>query len=273
MLGGALWEQTRPAPPINEIASGSSLPTPVKYDADGGRGATDNYHGLGWQARYGDRGFGTSGTYPQGYVPAMVEHAQGKATSEPVKRRTWSTPTVTQPMMPPATLEARMADGKHEGKTSVPLVEVLQREALAKHRATLIPTPGHVNGLRGGSNSDHQPMMWQSPGHPEYGELSPAWVEWLMGWPIGWTSITPMNPDNFVSWQAMQSGKPGQADWWLKDPSDEPLTEISKTVPKGSKRDNDIRVHRIGALGNGQVSAAAAAAFMHLWDQPDPEGA
>lgn len=38
------------------------------------------------------------------------------------------------------------------------------------------------------------------------GQLNPDWVEWLMGWPIGWTSMEPLNPDRFRAWlRASQS--------------------------------------------------------------------
>ena len=31
--------------------------------------------------------------------------------------------------------------------------------------------------------------------------LSPNWVEWLMGWPIGWTDLKPLAMDRFQKWQ------------------------------------------------------------------------
>ena len=39
------------------------------------------------------------------------------------------------------------------------------------------------------------------------GSLNPDWVEWLMNWPIGWTSTVPLSPDRFRAWlRASQSG-------------------------------------------------------------------
>jgi hypothetical protein len=35
------------------------------------------------------------------------------------------------------------------------------------------------------------------------GALNPSWVEWLMGWPIGWTDLKPLEMDKFQSWQRM----------------------------------------------------------------------
>jgi hypothetical protein len=32
------------------------------------------------------------------------------------------------------------------------------------------------------------------------GLLNPEWVEWLMGWPIGWTELKPLEMDRFQQW-------------------------------------------------------------------------
>ena len=32
------------------------------------------------------------------------------------------------------------------------------------------------------------------------GKLNPNWVEWLMGWPIGWTDLKPLEMDKFQQW-------------------------------------------------------------------------
>lgn len=32
------------------------------------------------------------------------------------------------------------------------------------------------------------------------GQLNPTWVEWLMGWPIGWTDLKPLETDKFRQW-------------------------------------------------------------------------
>lgn len=33
------------------------------------------------------------------------------------------------------------------------------------------------------------------------GKLNPTWVEWLMGWPLGWTDLKPLETDKFRQWQ------------------------------------------------------------------------
>ena len=32
------------------------------------------------------------------------------------------------------------------------------------------------------------------------GQLNPDWVEWLMGWPVGWTDLKPLGMDKFQQW-------------------------------------------------------------------------
>lgn len=41
--------------------------------------------------------------------------------------------------------------------------------------------------------------------HDEGGQLNPRWVEWLMGWPVGWTSLEPLEMDKFHEWRQQHS--------------------------------------------------------------------
>jgi hypothetical protein len=34
-----------------------------------------------------------------------------------------------------------------------------------------------------------------------HAQLNPAWVEWLMGWPIGWTDLGALGTDKYRQWQ------------------------------------------------------------------------
>jgi len=36
-------------------------------------------------------------------------------------------------------------------------------------------------------------------------QLNPSWVEWLMGWPIGWTDLKPLVTDKFRNVQPWHS--------------------------------------------------------------------
>lgn len=37
------------------------------------------------------------------------------------------------------------------------------------------------------------------------GHLNPTWVEWLMGWPLGWTDLKPLEMARFREWQRQHS--------------------------------------------------------------------
>ena len=39
----------------------------------------------------------------------------------------------------------------------------------------------------------------------EGGQLNPAWVEWLMGWPIGWTELKPLEMGRYQEWLQQHS--------------------------------------------------------------------
>ena len=38
------------------------------------------------------------------------------------------------------------------------------------------------------------------------GQLNPDWVEWLMGWPIGWTASEPLAMARFREWWRQHGG-------------------------------------------------------------------
>lgn len=82
------------------------------------------------------------------------------------------------------------------------------------------------------------------------GALNPEWVEWVMGWPRGWSDPWhPLPAAHYAAWRAaMQAG-----DWWATEP-DVPRLLLNL---KG-------RQVRLAALGNGQVPLCAAVAWMWL---------
>ena len=76
------------------------------------------------------------------------------------------------------------------------------------------------------------------------GLLNPDWVEWLMGWPIGWTDIA-------ITYGVF---------YWI-DLSDDPADWMSPLMERITTRKKH-RVPRIETLGNGQVPLCAAVAFV-----------
>lgn len=70
------------------------------------------------------------------------------------------------------------------------------------------------------------------PGNQSTGQLNPDWIEWLQGWPIGWTRLQPITLDERS---------------WDHDPADDP-----GDIPRMAKNIK-TRVSRVAAIGNGQV--------------------
>ena len=71
-----------------------------------------------------------------------------------------------------------------------------------------LPTPTANEDAAGTPNGNMQKMLgnceevrgktkeeWRA------GTLNPDWVEWLMGWPIGWSDLKPLAMDKFQQWQ------------------------------------------------------------------------
>ncbi len=59
-------------------------------------------------------------------------------------------------------------------------------------------------------NSDLPSVVWMRTGGSENpnlppAKLNPTWVEWLMGWPLGWTDLKPLEMDKFHLWQHSHS--------------------------------------------------------------------
>lgn len=82
------------------------------------------------------------------------------------------------------------------------------KRGLSLHQATqLWPTPVRRDyrspgrsclDRTGGKQGENLP---QSVG----GQLNPDWVEWLMGWPIGWTDLNPLGTARFREWLQQHS--------------------------------------------------------------------
>jgi hypothetical protein len=50
------------------------------------------------------------------------------------------------------------------------------------------------------SGNDFGPKLTDVYSYRTGGQLNPPWVEWLMGWPIGWTDLRPLETDKFQQW-------------------------------------------------------------------------
>ena len=82
----------------------------------------------------------------------------------------------------------------------------------AVQHSQMWPTPTRrdykgTNAPEGLTRKDGKSRMDQLPNAVAYnsqekdtGHLNPDWVEWLMGWPIGWTDLNALETDKFLMW-------------------------------------------------------------------------
>lgn len=100
-----------------------------------------------------------------------------------------STPTVNDSRGGRNQTARRQKDGNHHSGTT--LTDYI----------TQWPTPcasDHKNRL----TSKRESHLQKTVG----GKLNPAWVEWLMGWPIGWTGLGPLATDKYQQWLQQHGG-------------------------------------------------------------------
>jgi hypothetical protein len=100
------------------------------------------------------------------------------------------------------------------------------------------PTPTQADAMGGPGNSGR--AGGDNLRTVASGALNPDWVEWLMGWPVGWTSLESLEFANIKPWSV--------------DPAD--TSEVPR-IAKGIAN----RVARLKAIGNGQVPAVVALAW------------
>ena len=99
------------------------------------------------------------------------------------------------------------------------------------------PTPRATDGSKGTRTSDGAAKELARGKNVDLstaiggGALNPTWVEWLMGWPLGWTELQPLEMDRFRQWQE-QHGKFSQKD--LPKMSNE--KQHKKYSPSGASR-------------------------------------
>jgi len=120
-------------------------------------------------------------------------------------------------------------------------------------RVIMYPTPT-VNDSKNVTLPPSQIKHDNLPGHllrdgePSGSKLNPTWVEWLMGWVPGWTSLEPLPIDEFRRWEDEQN--------W----NDE--LGIPRVVEGIADRNRQIM-----AIGNGQVPQCMAMAWKLLMEE------
>ena len=82
--------------------------------------------------------------------------------------------------------------------------------SMMRHRGcrNWMPTPSATD-YKGSSKPGQRRGQLTDPAMgvlPPGGKLNPTWVEWLMGWPTGWTDLKPLAMDKYRQWQLSLGG-------------------------------------------------------------------
>jgi hypothetical protein len=160
--------------------------------------------------------------YPQ---PTLVQTIKGKESGY------WPTPNTLQGLAPKKL--DRIMEYNNKARPGRSYASMNLREQVVYGKMPIWPSPiandakkgqfcnpkTQQNGLSGAV------QMWPTPtanedacgkptgkmqkmlgNHPEVrqdsngGTLNPTWVEWLMGWPLGWTDFAPLEMDKYHKW-------------------------------------------------------------------------
>ena len=129
--------------------------------------------------------------------------------------QTWPTPVVGG---------MRGGSGAHKkfqklvdsGKITAEEARIMNQAKLKNHRETVEPSRMWPTPLKSDSATRRKSERWagtdlvsQVTEHEENsgneqprsgGKLNPDWVAWLMGWPIGWTDLKPLETVKFRQW-------------------------------------------------------------------------
>ena len=224
LANGELWERTTQEPDTSGIGAGcgESWPTPKTRDWKDSMGASlDATNPDGSHRDRRDRLMGAIVDRQNWATPQARDHRTGGADrwENPERSRNLNDQVAHQHSFPsPGTTGMSNGSGNCEKSNKL-------------HEAGVI-THDERKSMRAGNG----------------GQLNPDWVCWLMGWPISWTQLEPLE---HMDWRG-----------WDVDPADLPpdhpdyVPRIATDIPN--------RIDRLRAIGNGQVPQAMVLAWHEL---------
>jgi len=122
----------------------------------------------------------------------------------------WRTPAAQEPGISIERLETKTGEAvgsncRHYDKETGRMAQIgLSQQVKARH---MWPTPSANEDAAGTPSGKMQRMLGnceevrgKTKEEWAIGTLNPTWVEWLMGWPIGWTDLNPLETARFHKW-------------------------------------------------------------------------
>lgn len=171
-----------------------SWPTPKANDAEkrGNFDLTNPRNGLPAAAKLWPTPTATLGT--KGGRITERKGREGGTLIEAVSARMWATPCASP------WRSGKASNATHD-RNSRPLSE----QVVGRMYPT--PTAGttHSAGTMQEWGGSHNWVRKEDPALAS-GQLNPEWVEWLMGWPIGWTELKPLAMAKFQEWRQQHGG-------------------------------------------------------------------
>ena len=127
-----------------------------------------------------------------------------RTTSAPHTKGTefgyWRTPTATECQRGIGKTLQIMSQGKTYTENGRQIQITLDAQARLYQCQETFPTPRAFMHKDSTTNRGKSNL-----GEVVGGKLNPDWVEWLMGWPIGWTDSKQLGTDKFHKWLHMRS--------------------------------------------------------------------
>ena len=151
-------------------------------------------------------GWGLSSAAKQWTTPSASDARRGGRITEAMTGTSLAQQVNTPALWPTPTASLGSKGGRitpRKGREGATLIEAVA--------ARMWPTPLARDGKSGSfSEAGRAKRDQQTRGKPLSevvgGQLNPTWVEWLMGWPIGWTELKPLATDKFHEWQQQHGG-------------------------------------------------------------------
>lgn len=133
-------------------------------------------------------------------TPVKRDATKGYCQSE-ARRHSPCLAHMVQMFPTPQKADAKFA---YQAKPEALEARVQKHQMNLAHAVQMFPTPTKQDAKNNGSKSQQErntPPLNAVCG----GSLNPPWVEWLMGWPIGWTDLQPLETGKFQLWRQQHS--------------------------------------------------------------------